>query len=117
VRWRLYLTVLRESALVASALISPWCRKDTNSEQRSLHATALSDVRRRTREALHIRIGVAFIRNRHKGTTMNLTFDLLNRCRHPPTKSLRISRAGDGQKGARHGSHPFGSLATQAAQA
>jgi hypothetical protein len=51
VRWRLYLTVLRESALVASALTSPWCRKDTNSEQRSLHATALSDFRRRTREA------------------------------------------------------------------
>jgi hypothetical protein len=41
---------------------------------------------------------------------MNLTFDLPKRCRHPPTKSPRISRAGDGQKGARHGSHPFGSL-------
>jgi hypothetical protein len=28
-----------------------------------------------------------------------LTFDLPNRCRHSPTNSPRISRAGDGQKG------------------
>ena len=68
-------------------------------------------------ERFHIRVMVALIRYRPKRTTMNLTFDLPNRCRHPPTKSLRISRAGDGQKGARYGSHPFGSLATQAARA
>ncbi len=30
---------------------------------------------------------------------MNLTLDLPNRCRHPPTKSLGISHAGDGQRG------------------
>jgi len=46
---------------------------------------------------------------------MKLTLDLLNRCWHAPTKAQE-SRAGGCQKGARHGSHPFGSLATQAAR-
>jgi hypothetical protein len=71
----------------------------------------------RARVMLHIRVGVAFVRNRHKKDYNELDLRPTNRCRHPPTKSLRISRAGDGQKGARHGSHPFGSLATQAAGA
>jgi hypothetical protein len=71
----------------------------------------------RARVMLHIRVGVAFVRNRHKKDYNEIDLRPTNRCRHPPTKSLRISRAGDGQKGARHGSHPFGSLATQAAGA
>ena len=117
--------------MVRFARPSGRCRARTNTLPRVQSLVLLHSARRgwhgatipallgtaATHETLHMRVVVAFVRNRHKRTTMNLTFDLPNRCRHPPTKSPRISRAGDGQKGARHGSHPFGSLAIQAARA
>ncbi len=49
---------------------------------------------------------------------MNLTLDLQTVVGSPPRKARESCvREMASQKGARHGSHPFGSLATQAARA